>query len=63
MRFPVSMATNIKMIASRNIKSCNLVEVGLHIALMMEVVRTSETSFYFNETTRWCIPEGRTGPR
>jgi hypothetical protein len=28
------------------------------IAVMMEVVRTSETSVYFNETA-WCnIPEG-----
>jgi hypothetical protein len=24
----------------------------------MEVVRTSETSIYFNETTPRCIPEG-----
>jgi hypothetical protein len=27
-------------------------------ALMMEAVRTSETSIYFNETTRRYIPEG-----
>jgi hypothetical protein len=27
------------------------------IALMMEVVRTSETSVHFNETTRRYIPE------
>jgi hypothetical protein len=30
---------------------------GLFIALMMEAVRTSETSVYFNETTRRCIEE------
>jgi hypothetical protein len=28
------------------------------IALMTEAVRTSETSVYFNETTRHYIPEG-----
>jgi hypothetical protein len=28
------------------------------IALMMEAVRTFETSPYINETTRRCIPEG-----
>jgi hypothetical protein len=28
------------------------------IALMMEAVRTSETSVYYNETTRWNIPDG-----
>jgi hypothetical protein len=28
------------------------------IALMMEAVRTSETSLYFNETIRRYIPEG-----
>jgi hypothetical protein len=28
------------------------------IALMMEAVRTSETSFFSNETTRHYIPEG-----
>jgi hypothetical protein len=28
------------------------------IALMMEVVRTSETSVYYNETTRRNMPEG-----
>jgi hypothetical protein len=31
---------------------------GLFIALMMETVRTSETSVYFNNTTRRHIPEG-----
>jgi hypothetical protein len=31
---------------------------GLFIALMMEAVHTSETSVYFNETTRRYIPEG-----
>jgi hypothetical protein len=28
------------------------------IALMMEAVRISETSVYFNETTRRYVPEG-----
>jgi hypothetical protein len=28
------------------------------ISLMMEAVRTTETSLYFNETTRHCNPEG-----
>jgi hypothetical protein len=35
-----------------------LVGRGLFIALMMEALRTSESSFYFNETTRRHIPEG-----
>jgi hypothetical protein len=29
-----------------------------NIALMMGAVRAPETSAYFNETTRRCIPEG-----
>jgi hypothetical protein len=40
---------------------CSLVEAVRRIrliALMMEAVRTSETSVYFNETTQHCIPEG-----
>jgi hypothetical protein len=47
------------MIALWDIASCSLVEVDRHFrrALMMEAVRTSETSVYFNKTT-WCyIPE------
>jgi hypothetical protein len=34
-------------------------ERGLFVALMMEAVRTSETSVYYNETTRPSIPEDR----
>jgi hypothetical protein len=30
---------------------------GLFMALMMEAVRISETSVYFNETIRRCSPE------
>jgi hypothetical protein len=32
---------------------------GLFIVLMVEAIRTSETSVYFNETIRRCIPESR----
>jgi hypothetical protein len=42
-----------------DIAPCGLVEIDLfrRFRVMMEVVRTSETSVYFNETT-WCyIPE------
>jgi hypothetical protein len=43
-----------------DIATCNLFEVErCFIALMMEAVRTSETSVYFNEPTRRYIPEGR----
>jgi hypothetical protein len=31
---------------------------GLVIALMMEAARTSNTSLYYNETTRLSIPVG-----
>jgi hypothetical protein len=45
------------MTAFWDIAPCNLVEV----ALIMEAVRTTETSVYFNETTRRYIP-GRLSP-
>jgi hypothetical protein len=56
----------MKMTAFRDdIASCGPVEVAdasevrtSIIALMMESVRTSETSICFNNTTRWYIPEG-----
>jgi hypothetical protein len=43
----------MKMTALFGIAPCSL-----FIDLMMEPVRTSETSVYFNETTRRYIPEG-----
>jgi hypothetical protein len=61
----------MKLIPSRDTAPCSLVILGprfrstycLHhqddeYALIMEAVRTSETSVYFNETTRLFIPEG-----
>jgi hypothetical protein len=62
----------LKMTTLWDIVSCNLVEVdrsfrgeycvrqqddeSLIIAMMIEAIRTSETSAYFNETTRRYIP-------
>jgi hypothetical protein len=53
------------MIFLWNTQPCSLVEVDRRfrgacasIALIMEAVRISETSIYFNETTRRFIPEG-----
>jgi hypothetical protein len=34
------------------------VHTAFIIALMMKAVHTSETTFYFNEITQPCIPEG-----
>jgi hypothetical protein len=45
----------MKMKAFWDIALCSLVEF---ISLMMEAVRTSETSVYSNETTRRYVPEG-----
>jgi hypothetical protein len=46
-------AATMKMIAFWDIASFSLVEVDRRFrgALMMEAVRTSETSVYFNQTT------------
>jgi hypothetical protein len=52
-RFQVITAANTKMRAFWDIAPYSLV-----IALMMDAVRTSVTSVYFNETTRRCISEG-----
>jgi hypothetical protein len=73
-RFQVLTAASIKMTTFWDIVTCSLVEVVwrfrgtycLHhqvdsvsfIALMMEAVRISKTSVYFNETTQRHIPEG-----
>jgi hypothetical protein len=49
------------MTAFWDTEPCSLADVHRRyrvIALMMETVRTSETSVYFNETTWRCIPEG-----
>jgi Arc/MetJ family transcription regulator len=47
----------MKMKAFWDIASRTLVEISRHfIALIMEVVRTSETSAYFNETARRYVP-------
>jgi hypothetical protein len=53
-RFQVLMAEVIKMAAFWDVTSGSLVEVDL----MMEAVWISETSLYFNKTTRRYIPEG-----
>jgi hypothetical protein len=73
MKFHVLKATRTKLRAFWDIAPCSLVGVDrlfrgaycLHrqgdygfITMMMEAVRTSETSVYFNETTRRYIPEG-----
>jgi len=42
----------MKMTAFWDVRACSLLEV-----LMMEAVRTSETSVYFHETTRRYVPE------
>jgi hypothetical protein len=41
-----------------NAKTVGIRDLKELITLMTEAVRTSETSVYFNETTRRCIPEG-----
>jgi hypothetical protein len=51
----------MKMAVIWDIAPCSLVEARrlfIAIVLMIEKVRTSETSFYSNETTRGCISEG-----
>jgi hypothetical protein len=61
----------LKMTAFWDVATCSLTELDRHsrgayclyhqtdyMALMMEAVRTSETSVYFYEITRHCIPEG-----
>jgi len=49
------------MTAFWDVASCCLLVVNrrfIVIALMMEALRTSETSAYYRETTRHYIPEG-----
>jgi hypothetical protein len=58
----------MQMVAFWDIAPCSLVLVDRvfgdahcfyhHDALIMEAVRTSETSVYFKEITRYKIPEG-----
>jgi DNA-directed RNA polymerase subunit E'/Rpb7 len=52
----------MNMTAFCHISPCSLVEVARHVYCLhhqgVEAVRTSETSVYFNETTRRYIPEG-----
>jgi hypothetical protein len=61
MRFQVLTAASIKMTALWNVAPCSLVEVdwcfrGAYCLIaLMEVVRTSETSVYFNESAWHCI--------
>jgi hypothetical protein len=66
MRFQILTVTSMKMTAFWDIAPCNLTEVDrrfrdvycpIVMTLIMEAVRTSETSVYFKETTRRCIPE------
>jgi hypothetical protein len=47
------MAPSMNMIAFWYVAPCSLI-----IAQMMEAVRASETSVYFNETAQHYIPEG-----
>jgi hypothetical protein len=49
-RFQVLTAASVKTVAFRDTAPCILVEVEVRTALMEEL-RTSETSIYFNETT------------
>jgi hypothetical protein len=62
--FQVLTASNMKMRAFCDIAPYNLAEVdrrfrGLHHQdLIMEAVRTSQTTVYFEETKRPHIPEG-----
>jgi hypothetical protein len=58
MRLQALTVTNMKMTAFCNIAPCSPGVYRRFIALMMEAVRTSETSVYFNETTWRYIPEG-----
>jgi hypothetical protein len=62
-RFQVLKA-DMKMKIFWDIASCSLIEIGVSevhnmssIAVMTEAVRTSETSVYFNKTSRRYIPE------
>jgi hypothetical protein len=65
-RFKVLTAASMTMIAFWDIAPCSTVEVDRrfrgvscrHQKVTMEAVRTSETSVYFNGTTRRYIPEG-----
>jgi hypothetical protein len=57
-RFKVLMVACMKMTAFWDVALYSLVEVDWRfIALMMAVVRTSETSVYFSETAQRYIPE------
>jgi hypothetical protein len=56
-RFQVLTAASMKMTAFFNIAPCSLEVDQRFIALVMQGVRTSETSVYFNESTRRYIPE------
>jgi hypothetical protein len=49
---------SVKMRAFWDIAPCSLVGVHRFIALMMEAVRTSDTTGYSNETTRRYVPRG-----
>jgi hypothetical protein len=57
-RFRFLMAVSINMTAFWDVAPCNLVDVAWRfISLIMVVVRTSEKSVCFNETTRHYIPK------
>jgi hypothetical protein len=60
LRFEVLTAASMKMTVFWDVAPCSLVEVYRcfrAIVLMMEAVNTSETSVYFNQTTRSNILE------
>jgi hypothetical protein len=51
MRFQILTTASMKMISFCDIAPCSL-------ALLMDSLRTSETSVYFNDSTQRNIPEG-----
>jgi hypothetical protein len=59
LRFHVLTAASMKIKISWDVGPCSLFGVDRRfIALMIEAVRTSETSVYSNETMLRYIPEG-----
>jgi hypothetical protein len=60
----VLTAASMKMTAFWDTALCNVVDVdrrftaSIIIALMIRALHTTETSIYFDESTRLCIPEG-----
>jgi hypothetical protein len=57
-RFQVLTAASMKMRAGWDIAPCSLVGVDRRFRGLYCPHNGDETSIYFNETTRHCIPEG-----